>query len=259
MKTGVNWLGRWAIVLSMALGAASQAQTQISIGVSVPGVSIGINRPAYPQFEQVSGYPVYYVPESQNNYFFYDGLYWVYQRDNWYSGSWYDGPWYAVVPQRVPLYVLRIPVRYYRDPPPDFRSWRPDAPPRWGERWGKDWQRKHKAWDRWNHQAMPAPAPLPQYQRRYAGDRYPQAEQQRELRGRHYPHQSRDIVVREHLRQQAPPRSNASRAHGRPEAQGQRKQPKNERATERATGPGQGQAKGHDREDGDAPGQRNKK
>jgi hypothetical protein len=120
MKNSVNLLGRLAIALSLTLGVASQAETQFSIGISVPGVSIGINTPAYPQFVRVPNYPVYYAPGLQSNYFFYDGLYWVYQQDNWYSSSWYDGPWYAVGPQYVPLYVLRIPVRYYRNPPPYF-------------------------------------------------------------------------------------------------------------------------------------------
>ncbi len=253
------------------LGAASQAQaqTQITIGVSVPGMSIGINMPAYPQFEQVPDYPVYYVPDAHANYFFYDGLYWVYQQDNWYSSSWYDGPWYAVVPMRVPLYVLRIPVRYYRDPPPDFRAWRPDAPPRWGDRWGQDWQRQRKGWDRWDRRAMPAAAPLPQYQRRDAGDRYPKAEQQRYLHGGNYSHRPRDAAVRRQVQQQveqrAPQRGNEGRGPGRPEAQVPRKPPSSERASERgndrAKAPGQGHAKAGDknREDDDAPGQRNKK
>ena len=41
----------------------------------------------------VPGYPVYYAPDIGGNYFFYDGRYWVYQDDNWYSSSWYNGPW----------------------------------------------------------------------------------------------------------------------------------------------------------------------
>ena len=102
------------IVFCMLLGAVTSATAQVSVGVGFPGVSIGINMPLYPQLVPVPGYPVYYAPQLDSNFFFYDGMYWVYQRDNWYTSSWYNGPWGQVTPQSVPLYVLRIPVRYYR-------------------------------------------------------------------------------------------------------------------------------------------------
>ena len=271
MNYSVHGFGRLIVVLSLALGAASQAQTQFNIGISVPGVSIGINTPGYPQLVRVPNYPVYYAPGSQNNYFFYDGLYWVYQQDNWYSSSWYDGPWYAVGPQAVPLYVLRVPVRYYRNPPPYFGGWRRDAPPRWGEHWGNDWQRQRSGWDRWDRRAAPAPAPLPAYQRQYSGDRYPRAEQQPALQGRNYRYQPRDAEVRQRYQQQAVPRQAPDRP-GRPPLQDARPPPpqppqgtqQREPRPEQARGPGprnnDGKAKGRDkdREDGDAPGQQRK-
>jgi len=73
-----------------------------------------------------------------SNFFFYDGMYWVYQDDDWYASSWYSGPWARVAPAVVPLFILRVPVSYYRNPPGYFHGWRPDAPPRWGEHWGRD-------------------------------------------------------------------------------------------------------------------------
>jgi hypothetical protein len=262
MKNPFHRSGRWAVMLSLALGAVvSQAETQVSIGISVPGVSIGINTPRYPQFVRVPSYPVYYAPQQGANLFFYDGQYWAYQRDNWYSSSWYDGPWYAVGPQRVPLYVLRIPVRYYRDPPNYFRGWRPDAPPRWGEYWGNDWQQQRSGWDRWNRSTMPAPAPLPRYQRQYSGERYPKVEQQQDLHGRNYRYQPRDAGVREQVRERAPQRGNENRAQGRSEAQDVRRQEGPARGGGEGRGQGNGKTKGHDkdREDSDAPGQPRKK
>ncbi len=184
-------LRRASVALAFALSWVSAIGAQVSIGVALPGVNIGINLPAYPQFVRVPNYPVYYAPALQANYFFYDGRYWVFQQDDWYSSDWYDGPWYAVPPHAVPLYVLRIPVRYYRDPPRYFQGWQTAAPPRWGEHWGNDWSRQRRGWDRWDRRNMPAPAPLPTYQRQYSGERYPQAEQQRELQGRHYRYQPR--------------------------------------------------------------------
>lgn len=191
-----------AVALAVLLLTGNPAAAQVSLGISAPGVSIGIDMPAYPRLVRVPGYPVYYAPRAATNYFFYDGMYWVYRQDDWYASSWYNGPWARVDRQAVPLYVLRIPVRYYRDPPAYFRGWRADAPPRWGEHWGNDWSQQHRNWDRWDRRAAPRPAPLPAYQRQYSGNRYPQPGQQHELQGNHYPYQPRDAVVRQHFQQQ---------------------------------------------------------
>ena len=203
---------RGIIALMLAWGSitAAPAQVSVGIGVNLPGVSIGINLPAYPQLVRVPDYPVYYAPGLAANFFFYDGMYWVYESDNWYTSSWYNGPWSVVGPAFVPVFVLRIPVRYYRSPPTYFRGWRPDAPPRWGEHWGRDWEQQHRGWDRWNHRAAPTPAPLPVYQQRYTADRYPRAEQQRSLESRNYRYQPRDPVVKQHFRQDAAPRGPAN-------------------------------------------------
>ena len=209
------------IVLSMLLCSITSAVAQVSIGVRLPGVSIGINLPVYPQLVAVPGYPVYYAPQLNSNYFFYDGMYWVYQQDNWYASSWYNGPWGLVAPEVVPLYVLRIPVRYYRRPPVYFRGWASDAPPRWGEHWGNTWEQRRQGWDNWNHNSAPAPAPLPAYQRQYSGNRYPRVEQQQVLQTQNYRYQPHDAVVQQHYQAQRvqstpPPAAAAPSSRGQP-------------------------------------------
>jgi len=143
--------------------------------------SIGISEPAYPQLEPVPGYPVYYAPGVDTNYFFYEGRYWVFVNDAWYSSAWYNGPWTLVAPEAVPVYVLRVPVRYYRRPPPYFRGWASSAPPRWGEHYGPGWEQQHRGWDHWDRARAPRPAPPPVYQRQYSGERYPHSEEQQRM------------------------------------------------------------------------------
>ena len=138
-------------LLSMLLCPALPAMAQLSIGFSSPNVSIGINIPVYPDLVPVPGYPVYYAPAMRSNYFFYDGMYWVYQEDNWYVSSWYNGPWGSVTPEAVPFEVLRIPVRYYRHAPTYFNGWQRDAPPRWGEHWGPEWAQHRSGWEQRGH------------------------------------------------------------------------------------------------------------
>jgi hypothetical protein len=155
---------------------------QINVDIGFSGIDIGINMPIYPELIQVPGYPVYYDPRATSNYFFYDGQYWVYQDNNWYSGDWYNGPWQLVGPEYVPLFVLRVPVRYYGAPPVYFHGWSVDVAPRWGEHWGEEWARRHDGWDHWDNRSTASVAPLPIYQRQYAGDHYPQPTQQQLIR-----------------------------------------------------------------------------
>jgi hypothetical protein len=63
------------LLLWMLLCSVGPAIGQVSVGVGLPYVSIGINVPLYPQLVRVPGYPVYYAPDLNSNYFFYDGMY----------------------------------------------------------------------------------------------------------------------------------------------------------------------------------------
>jgi hypothetical protein len=162
-------------------------------------VTIGINVPTYPEMVLVPGYPVYYAPQVDSNYFFYDGLYWVFQDESWYQSSWYNGPWWPVDPEEVPQFILRVPVRYYRIQPTFFFGWSSTSAPRWGEHWGHDWEQRRNGWDRWDHDAVNTPAPLPGYQRQYSGKHYPQKEQQQQdLQNQHYRYQPHDAEVKQH-------------------------------------------------------------
>ena len=151
------------------------------------------------RFIRVPGYPVYYNPRGDLNYFFYDGLYWVFDGDNWYASSWYDGPWDQIDPYYVPVYVLRIPVRYYHRPPTYFRGWRADAPPRWDVHWGRDWSRRHPLWNQWDRKSAPPPAPLPSYQRGYSGERYPhEPEQRQSIRSKSYRYEPHETLTQQY-------------------------------------------------------------
>jgi hypothetical protein len=157
-----------------------------------PRVGVHLNIDLFPDLVPIPGYPVYYAPGVHANFFFYDGLYWVLEGDGWYSSHWYNGPWHYVEPDFVPWFVLRVPVRYYRAPPPYFRGWHYDAPPRWGYHWGPGWHSRHYGWDRWDRHHVPPRAPIPGYQRDYRGDRYPDYRRQRELNDRYYNYRPQD-------------------------------------------------------------------
>ena len=196
------------IAISMTLvqgcytAPAYEPSSRVAVGYS--GVNIGIHYSTYPDLVRIPGYPVYYAPRVDSNFFFYDGLYWMFHSDNWYASSWYNGPWDYVGYYDVPAYVLRVPVRYYRQPPPYFRGWRADASPRWGDHWGRDWEQRRSGWDRWDRGSAPAPAPLPAYQRNYSGERYPRAvEQQHTIRSEYCRYQPREPVTQQYFKPRA--------------------------------------------------------
>lgn len=175
MKT----LRKTLLAVCLAAGVSGFASADVRIHLSL-----------FPDLVPVPGYPVYYAPGVEANFFFYDGMYWLYDDDGWYMSNWYDGPWEYVDPDDVPLFVLRVPLRYYRAPPAYFWGGFRDAPPRWGHYWGPGWERNHRDWDRWDHRRMPPPAPLPTYQRGYPRERYPDRQEQREIHERNYPNHS---------------------------------------------------------------------
>ena len=193
---------RYTIILSsLLLAPVFPASAEVGVVIGTPSVSIGINLPVYPEFVRVPDYPVYYAPQTGLNLFFYDGLYWAYQEDNWYASSWYNGPWARVSPMYVPVYMLRVPVRYYSNPPVYFRGWAMNAPPRWNQYYGNQWEQQRRGWDTWNRYSVPVPAPLPVYQRQYSGTRYPGSDQQPVIRGENYHYQPNDPVARQQFAQ----------------------------------------------------------
>lgn len=178
----------FSLLLSIAAALPASAQEYYDVDVDLP---------AYPEMEPIPDSPVYYAPAVDANYFYYDGLYWDFYSDGWYSSPWYNGPWTFVDPVYVPTYVLWIPVGYYRRPPAYFRGWHPHRPPRWGQHWGADWQRRHNEVYR-GRAANVGRAPLPQYQRQYTRENYPRGlPQQAAIHRQQFGYQPRESVGRQ--------------------------------------------------------------
>lgn len=230
-----------AVCMALAgLAVAAPASAQLSFGFSSGGVHLGINIPVYPNLVAIPGYPVYYAPNLNQNYFFYDGYYWLFYEDNWYESQWYNGPWTLVPPDYVPLYVLRVPVRYYHHRPAYFRGWALNEPPRWEQHYGYAWAEKHRDWNRWDRHYVPQRAPLPTYQRQYSGNRYPNAERQRVEHDRNYRYQPRDEAVRQYREQRPAPQQGRRDEHRGPAPQAPQAREQQHRDSRPAPGPGSG-------------------
>ena len=159
-------------------------------------VALGVHLSRYPDLVVIPGYPVLYDPRLNANYFFYEGTFWVFEEDDWYRSDWYNGPWLRVERDDVPVFLLRIPVRYYNRAPLYFHPWALEMAPRWSLRWGKGWERRHRGWDRWDQRRAPPPAPPPVYQQQFPRERYPSSPEVRErLRERNYRYRPREPLT----------------------------------------------------------------
>jgi hypothetical protein len=74
------------------LHCGSDLLLPVSAARAEVNAAIGISMQAYPRLARVQGYPVYYDPRADFNFYYYDGMYWVLQNDGWYVSSWYNGP-----------------------------------------------------------------------------------------------------------------------------------------------------------------------
>ena len=181
------------------------ASDDSSLGISINlnghpnernSVALGVHLSRYPDLVVIPGYPVLYDPHLNANYFFYEGTFWVFEEDDWYRSDWYNGPWMRVGRDEVPVFLLRVPVRYYNRAPLYFHPWALEMAPRWSLRWGTSWERRHRGWDRWDQRRVPPPAPPPLFQQQFPRERYPNSPEVRErLRERNYRYRPREPLT----------------------------------------------------------------
>jgi hypothetical protein len=134
-----------AIALAVGLGLlglplASATAQNVSIGISTPSVSFGLNIGAPPSLVVVPGLPVYQAPSVPDNYFVYQGYYYLFHGENWYYSAHYNGPWMSLMIHQVPRPILAVPMPYYKKPPP---HWKKHGPPPWAVAQGHDKERGH--------------------------------------------------------------------------------------------------------------------
>jgi hypothetical protein len=123
----------------LLLIAGPAAADNVSIDISTPSVSFGLNIGAPPQLVVVPGLPVQYSPAVPANYFVYGGYYYLFHQGTWFYSHHHNGPWVGLAIHQVPRPLLRVPVKYYKTPPGHAKK---AGPPKWvGDGRGKG---KHK-------------------------------------------------------------------------------------------------------------------
>jgi hypothetical protein len=92
---------RFAVALAVGaailvlVGGPARADN-VSIGVSTPSVSFGLNIGSPPPLVAVPGLPVRHAPAVPHNYFVYGGYYYLFHEGTWFYSSYYMArglPW----------------------------------------------------------------------------------------------------------------------------------------------------------------------
>ena len=133
-------LGLAVGLVGFGLPLASAWAQNVSIGISTPSVNFGLNIGAPPPLVAVPGLPVYQAPSVPDNYFVYQGYYYLYHGGTWHYSRHYNGPWMALMIHQVPQPILAVPVPYYKKPP---SHWKKHGPPPWAVAKGYDKERGH--------------------------------------------------------------------------------------------------------------------
>lgn len=103
------WLCLIAFLL-FALGnpAAGRAEVNVSVGVKV-GVPPPLVIPSPPAVYLIPGTYVYFAPDVEVDFFFYQGYWYRPHGGYWYRARHYGGPWVHIVTAKVPRVLISLP------------------------------------------------------------------------------------------------------------------------------------------------------
>ena len=121
-----------AIAVTLCLSPKASGEVNINIGINAPPPAVVIVEP--PSLVVISGTYIYFIPDRDDDIFFYHGYWYRPYRGRWHRAGDYNGPWVFISISRVPRVLINIH--------PGFR----------GEAHGHErmpWGHVKKSWKRW--------------------------------------------------------------------------------------------------------------
>lgn len=98
------------LALVMMSLPATPAAAEVNVNINVSGPPVIASEPVH--MVMVPKTSVYFVPDPGMDIFYYQGAWWSYRGNVWYSAGAYNGPWVVVKTKRVPRAVVAMPPNY---------------------------------------------------------------------------------------------------------------------------------------------------
>lgn len=125
-------------LLASGLGSLAQAEVNVNINVGIPAVRVSSD----PVMTVIPGTYIYFITESSEDIFFYQGYWWRPYKGRWHRANGFNGPWVFVKPGRVPPGMLKLPSGWRKLPPGHPSVKHSQVKNSW-----KQWE-KEKHWDK---------------------------------------------------------------------------------------------------------------
>ncbi|MBI5805329.1 hypothetical protein HZA73_04720 [candidate division TA06 bacterium] len=127
------------LLLASGLWSLALAEVNVNINVGIPVVRISSD----PLMTVIPGTYIYFITESSEDIFFYQGYWWRPYKGRWHRANGFNGPWTFVKPGRVPPGMLKLPSSW-RNLPPGHPSLKHSQVKNSWKQWEKEkhWNRK---------------------------------------------------------------------------------------------------------------------
>lgn len=103
-----------AMTFTLSLSPKASAEVNINIGVNAPMPGVVIASP--PELFVIPGSYIYFIPDLDDDVFFYHGYWYRPYRGQWHRAGDYNGPWVVISISRVPGVLINLSPGFRRDP-----------------------------------------------------------------------------------------------------------------------------------------------
>ncbi len=101
------------LLLASGLWSLARAEVNVNINIGIPVIRVSSD----PVMTVIPGTYIYFITESSEDIFFYQGYWWRPYKGRWHRANGFNGPWTFVKPGRVPPGMLRLPSGWRKLPP----------------------------------------------------------------------------------------------------------------------------------------------
>lgn len=126
------------LLLAGALASLAVAEVNVNINIGIPAIKVSPD----PVMTVIPGTYIYFITESPDDVFFYQGFWWRLHKKRWHRADGFNGPWVFLKPAKVPPGLRKLPPGWRKLPPGHPVLKHSQVKNSW-----KQWE-KEKRWDK---------------------------------------------------------------------------------------------------------------